>query len=152
MKGLLITLLVLLLLGLVSVGALSIAESIKSAPEKLSPSNWVEENQIKVFSDKVIIQLENPTWAKFTNTNSMDPFIDENSHAIEITPKDAYSIHEGDVISYEIKNGQVIHRVINRGFDQDGVYYIVQGDNNSVADPNKVRFGDVVGVVVAVIY
>ncbi|MBI2146640.1 signal peptidase I, partial [Candidatus Woesearchaeota archaeon] len=43
-------------------------------------------------------------------------------------------------------------RVIEKGVDDDGVYYLVKGDNNRFADPLKVRYADVVGVVVAVIY
>ena len=56
------------------------------ASELSSPSDWILERQIKVYDDKVIIDLLNPIWAKFTNTNSMDPFLDEDSNAIEILP------------------------------------------------------------------
>ena len=120
--------------------------------ERDSPSDWIKEEQIRVLKDKVVIELNDATWASFTNTNSMDPFIDEDSHAIEIIPENQDDIHVGDVISYNSSFGQIIHRVIEKDVDEKGMYYIVQGDNNPLADPIKVRFNDVTGVVVAVIY
>ena len=128
------------------------ASDILSSPELSSPSDWIKEEQIKVYDDKVIFQVMNPTWAKFTNTNSMDPFIDESSHAIEILPEDPDLIEEGDVIAYETSFGIIIHRVIEKGKDDNGIYYVVKGDNNTLSDPSKVRFKDIKGVVVAVIY
>lgn len=117
-----------------------------------SPSNWIDSKQIKVYEDKVVVDIKNATWARFTNTNSMDPLIDEHSHAIEILPEDPHTIDVGDVISYRTTYGTVIHRVIERGQDQEGLYYIVKGDNNQFTDPFKVRYDAIEGVVVAVIY
>ena len=61
-------------------------------------------------------------------------------------------INEGDIISYKTLLGTFIHRVIEKGTDQNGTYFLVQGDNNLLQDPFKVRFNDIHGVVVAVIY
>ena len=82
----------------------------------------------------------------------MDPFIDENSHAIEIMPTYPLQIQVGDIIAYQLGNTVVIHRVIERGIDSIGTYYIVKGDNNVLQDPIPVRFEQVRGVVVAIIY
>jgi signal peptidase I len=120
--------------------------------EIFSPSDWVNEEQIKVYSDKIVLNVKNATWASFTDTNSMDPFIDETSNAIEILPARAEAINIGDVISYKTNYGIIIHRVIEKGIDKEGIYYIVKGDNNKLKDPIKVRFEDVKGVVIAVIY
>ncbi len=120
--------------------------------ERSSPSNWINEEQIKVFKDQVILDIPGASWAKFTDTNSMDPFIDENSNAIEILPADPDSIEVGDVISYQTSYGVLIHRVIEKGKDENGFYYFVKGDNNTIRDPFQVRFEDVKGVVVAVVY
>jgi len=117
-----------------------------------SPSDWVSEDQIQVYEDYVVLQLTGATWAKFADTNSMDPFLDEGSNAIEIMPDSAEEIHVGDIISYRTNDGIIIHRVIEVSEDNDGIYYIVQGDNNTFSDPGRVRFDDVVGVLVAIIY
>ena len=44
--------------------------------ENSSPSDWVKENQIQVYPQQVILDISGAKWAGFTNTNSMDPFID----------------------------------------------------------------------------
>jgi len=123
-----------------------------AAPEKSSPNDWVQEEQIKVYKDKVILEIPNALWAGFTNTNSMDPFLDERSNAIEIKPADSETIKVGHVIAYNSRYGTLIHRVIEKGYDRQGIYYRVKGDNSTIADPFKVRFDQVEGVVVAVIY
>jgi len=119
-----------------------------------SPGDWVSEDQIKVYDDEVVLQLTGATWAKFTDTNSMDPFLDDGANAIEIMPDSAEAIQVGDIISYQTDGGIIIiiHRVIEVGEDNDGIYYTVQGDNNTFADSTKVRYDDVVGVLVAIIY
>lgn len=125
---------------------------LSSSPEVFSPGDWVGENQIKVFKNKVVLEIPQAHWATFTDTNSMDPFIDADAHAIEILPDDAEQIQVGDVIAYSSPYGTIIHRVIAKGVDDEGLFFIAKGDNNGEADPLKVRFADVRGVVVAVVY
>ena len=144
--------LIILSLGVFSITDKQIPGNILGGKELSSPGDWIKEEQIQVYKDKVILEVQNPLWAAFTNTNSMDPFIDETAHAIEISPADGNAINVGDVISYQTSYGVLIHRVIEKGEDNQGLYYIVKGDNNSLRDPFKVRFSDVKGVVVAVIY
>ena len=148
---------VLLLLILLSVAVFSFSNkqiplNILGGQELSSPSDWIKEEQIKVFKDKVILDIPGATWARFTDTNSMDPFIDETSNAIELLPETPEQISVGDVISYQTSYGVLIHRVIETGEDDNGFYYLVKGDNNTLRDPFKVRFDDVKGVVVAVVY
>ena len=150
-----IALIATLVLILFSVGVISLSErpqSLLKSAELASPSDWIQENQIKVYRNKVVLNIEDASWAKFTNTNSMDPFLDENSNAIEILPDNPNDINVGDVISYRTFFGTVIHRVIDKGQDEQGIYYIVKGDNNQQQDLYKIRYENVKGVVVAVIY
>lgn len=150
MKHWWISLIVVLALGALSLGVFSLAEN--SVPERSSPSDWLREDQIQVYSDKVILDVSNAAWFHFTDTNSMDPFLDENSNAIVIQPSSPDVIAIGDVITYRSIVGTIIHRVIEKGEDAEGPYFLVKGDNNTVRDPIKVRFEDIEGVVVAVIY
>jgi len=122
------------------------------AKEISSPGDWVRQDQIKVYENQVVIDLPDSEWLYFTDTNSMDPFIDENTNALQIKPKSPDSIAIGDIITYKNQSELIIHRVIEKNQDEDGLYYVVKGDNNSTADPVKVRFEDIEGVVVAVIY
>jgi len=127
-------------------------EILISAPERSSPSDWIKEEQIKVYQDKIILNIQNANWSKFTNTNSMDPFLDEDANAIEILPENPQDIKVGDIISYNTVFGILIHRVIEVGEDEAGLYYLVKGDNNIFRDPFKVRYEDLQGVLVAIIY
>lgn len=143
---------ILLILLSLTFFALTSSGNITSAMEVRSPGNWIDEEQIRVYQSQIILDIPNATWASFTDTNSMDPFIDAGSNAIEIMPDSADEIEVGDVISYDSPVGIIIHRVIEKNSDKDGIYYFVKGDNNPLRDPIKVRFSDIRGVVVAVIY
>ncbi len=124
-----------------------------SAKERASPYDWVKENQITISKDNISIDIQNPQWAIFTNTNSMDPIIDETSHAIQVIPQKEEDIHVGDIISFASNeiDGIVIHRVVDIG--NDGEWYaLTKGDNNTMADPQRVRFTQIERVLVAIIY
>ena len=122
--------------------------------DKPSPYDWIKESQITVLNDRVIIYVQNPEWATFTDTNSMDPLIDIGANAIQTIPKGEEDIHIGDIISYKEDNSNniIIHRVIEINEDENGKYFITKGDNNSEPDPEKVRFNQIRRVLVAVIY
>ena len=157
MKQLSILFIITLILMALSLAVLSLQDrqlpaSIIGGQEQHSPGDWIKEGQISVYNDRVILELQNPLWASFTDTNSMDPYLDETSNAIEIQPNHPDDIVVGDIIAYKTGYGVLVHRVIEKGSDEHGVYYIVKGDNNQVRDPFKVRFQDIEGVVVAIIY
>ncbi len=128
------------------------------APEQYSPSDWINESQIHVYSDKVLINVSGAEWAKFADTNSMDPFLDKGANALQLKPTSAEEIHLGDVISYHrfnpktLEEEHIIHRVVFKGEDEDGVYFVAKGDNNPVSDPGKIRFEDIDRVLFAIIY
>jgi len=128
--------------------------SFSGSIERASPGDWIKEDQVKIYNDRVTVILEDATWAKFTNTNSMDPLIDEYSNSIEITPKSESQLQIGDIISYKSKiySVTVIHRIIDIKEDEEGIYFVVKGDNNVIKDNEKVRFNQIEGVVVGVLY
>lgn len=122
--------------------------------ERISPFDWIKQGQIHVYDDKVIIDIDDPQWAIFTDTNSMDPVIDAGAHAIEVVPTSPDQIHVGDIVSYksEFADGTVIHRIVETGEDSQGWYCKAKGDNNAFEDPGKIRFGQIQRVLVAIIY
>jgi len=119
-----------------------------------SPYDWITERNIHVDKDRVIITIDNAQWSKFTDTNSMDPVIDAGANAIQIIPESADQIHVGDIVSYNSKytDGTTIHRVVEIGYDKEGWYCIMKGDNNSRNDPGKIRFDQIKRVTIAIIY
>ena len=123
--------------------------------EMNSPADRVKEEQIKAFEDKVEVNFERKIrFVKFIDTNSMDPVLDSETNAIEMLPESPGEIKKGDIISYKTKRSSypVIHRVVDIGADDNGWYALAKGDNNPEIDPEKIRFNEVNGVVVALFY
>jgi hypothetical protein len=120
--------------------------------ERNSPKDRIKEEQIHVYDDQIVIDLKDASWSSFVDTNSMDPMFDKGANGIEVEPKSAYDIKVGDVISYEYQGSVIAHRVLKVEEDNNGLYYITKGDNNIIKDPIKVRFSQVRGVLVGLIY
>ena len=127
---------------------------IFNAKEQLSPEDHIKEKDIHVYDDRVVIDIVNPFWASFTDTNSMDPIIDEHANSIQIIPKNLEEVHLGDIISYksDFSSGVIIHRVVFIGQDEEGTYYYLKGDNNIMRDPGRVRFNQLRRITVGIIY
>jgi len=121
--------------------------------EKMSPGDWLDAKQIKVLNGFVIIKAENLTLSSFADTNSMDPLLDHEANGLEIKPQ-KNKLKVGDIISYKSNflSGTIIHRIVEINEDSQGTYYLVKGDNNAVQDPEKVRFDQIEGVLIGILY
>ncbi len=122
--------------------------------EKPSPYNHIPEGDIIVSKDQVIIKVNNPRWASFTDTNSMDPIFDIGANTIQIIPTTVEDVHVGDIISYtsHFADSTIIHRVVDIGNDDQGWYVEMKGDNNLLKDPGRIRFYQIKSVTVAIVY
>jgi signal peptidase I len=125
-----------------------------SARIEISPFSKIRKEDIRVFEDKIVIYVNKAFPVSFSDSKSMYPFINEKTLALEIMPAACEELNKGDVIGFESKtlNTTVIHRIIETGNDDEGWYAITKGDANLAIDPGKVRFGDVKGVLVGLIY
>ena len=117
-----------------------------------SPSDHILSKELHVFSDKAVIDKENLIWAEVQNTHSMEPVLNVNSISLELTPHKPFDIQVGDIISFEQGSIVIIHRVIHTGEDDLGWFAVAKGDNNGEPDPYKIRFDDIRGVVVGILY
>jgi signal peptidase I len=121
--------------------------------EIISPDDHISDDQILVHQNNVVLLIEDAMWSSFTDSNSMDPLLDYGANGIEIKPESEQDITVGDIISFRSNGGSIIiHRVIDITSDEQGLYYITKGDNNPTADAQKVRFEDVLGILIAVVY
>ena len=124
--------------------------------ENSIPKDRIREDQIRVYSDKVIIEdLENAAWSKFTDSNSMLNVIDFGANTIRVPIKSIDDVQIGDIISYTPENDKditIIHRVVEKGEDEKGPYVRAKGDNLPIKDPYKIRPDWIKGVVIAIIY
>jgi len=120
-----------------------------SGVELSSPNDRISDDMIRLYNNSILLKVENATIAEFTDTNSMDPFIDETANSIEIEP---YDLKVGDVVSYSFEGKKIIHRIVGIQEDELGLYYIMKGDNNQFVDKARVREEQITGVVVGVLY
>jgi len=122
--------------------------------EKPSPVDRIQDSDVNVFSNSVRIDIKNAKWRSYIDSNSMDPLIDKGTTTIEITPKYSSDINVGDIIAYEVDGYDYafVHRVVEIGEDEEGIYFTTKGDNFYREDPDKVRFSDIEGIVVGILY
>lgn len=130
---------------------LSFNGSLFSFHNNSAPFDFVGENQIKVFEDKIVIDIEGASISRYAPTGSMLPVLDEGSNGIRIVPKSEADIHIGDIITFRQDNILIIHRVINIGEDNNGTYFITKGDNSPIND-GKIRFSDIEYITIGVIW
>ena len=116
-----------------------------------APTNFINEEQIEIYPDKIIINIPNTSLGRYAPTGSMKPILDENSNGIRIVPKTAEDVNVGDIITFQQKDYLIVHRVIEKGVDSEGAYFITKGDNNSVSD-GKVRFRDIKYVTIGILW
>jgi len=114
------------------------------------PKDRIKEDQIFVYPDRVLINLDNAKISYYADTNSMLPFIDEGANGIEILV-DKEDIEVGDILNFEVDEKVISHRVIEIGNDKEGWFAITQGDNNFLED-GKVREDQIISVLVGVLY
>lgn len=122
--------------------------------DKASPQNYLDETKIRVYQNRVIIEAQNIKWASFTDTKSMLPIIDKNTNALQIEPVCPSEVQVGDIVSYksEYAEGIIIHRVVYKGEDSEGTYFILKGDNNPSNDPGKIRCNQIQRRVIGILY
>ena len=131
-----------------------VEEKKANGEEKQSPADRLQDSDINVFANSVRVDIKNAKWRTYIDSNSMDPLIDEGTTTIEIKPKNANEIKVGDIIAFNAEGYDYafVHRVVEIGNDENGIYFVTKGDNYYKEDSDKVRFEDVEGIVVGVLY
>jgi len=153
--------LALFLLGFVSCALLSLVSSDMETPISLgtlslvpvlnSPGDWIKESGIHVYENAIVIDIEGATLARYAPTGSMKPVLDDKSTGIRIQPKSPEQISIGDIVTFEKDEELIVHRVIDKGEDSEGEYFITKGDNNDITD-GKIRFQDIKYVTIGVLW
>ena len=116
-----------------------------------APSDFIKEDDIAVYSDRVVIRVSNASLSYYAPTNSMTPTFDSGANGIRIRPSSAEDIWAGDIVTYESGQGLIVHRVIEIGSDDEGIYFITKGDNNPSSD-GKIRFSQIRYKTIGIFY
>ncbi len=117
----------------------------------VAPSDWITEEDIILFKNRVILEIPNVTISSYANTGSMKPVFDKGANGIRIVPNSIEDIQVGDIVSYRFGKILVVHRVIEKGIDTEGTYFVTKGDNNILSD-EKIRFEDIEYLTIGVIW
>jgi len=116
-----------------------------------SPSDFIKESDMRVYDDKIVILIEGASLSRYKSTGSMIPTFDSEANGIRIKPENENQIKIGDIVTYVKNNRFIVHRVVEKGEDNLGTYFITKGDNNQFED-GKVRFEDIEYVTIAILY
>jgi len=116
-----------------------------------APSNFINEESIEILEDRVIIYLDDASLSRYAPSGSMIPVFDEGANGIRVKIKSIDEISVGDIITFKEDNILIVHRVIEKGTDSKGIYFITKGDNNNV-DDGKIRFEDIKYKTIGVIW
>ena len=65
-----------------------------------APGDWIKENQIHIYDNAVIIDVEDASIGKYAPTGSMLPVLDKESNGIRIVPEnpEQYKIPWHDIL------------------------------------------------------
>jgi hypothetical protein len=126
-----------------------------------APSDYVGEEDIIVLSDRVILKVDGVTLSSYADSGSMVPVLDEGANGIRVVPASESEVGVGDIVSFRPSAGMtlvspmsgrlVVHRVVEKGWDEEGVWFVVKGDANLVGD-GRIRFEDIEYLTVGIIY
>jgi hypothetical protein len=129
----------------------SLFTSMFTSNQPHAPSDFIKEDNILVYKDKIVIDVDNASLSKYASTGSMLPVFDTGANGIRVKVNSPDEIKLGDIISYERNGGLIVHRVIEIGTDSQGLYFVTKGDNNAISD-GKVRFSEIKYITIGIIY
>ncbi|HVY01315.1 MAG TPA: S24/S26 family peptidase [Candidatus Nanoarchaeia archaeon] len=116
-----------------------------------SPQDYFNESSFLLYKDKLTIKVKNASITNYNDTNSMVPFITNYSNGIIVVPQSEKDISVGDIVSFSKGNLIVVHRIVDIEEDENGTYYITQGDNSNSKD-TTMRFSDIKYKLVGILY
>jgi len=117
----------------------------------ISPNNFIDEGDILIYPDKIVIKINGASISRYEPTGSMKPVLDEIANGIRVKPKSEMEIDVGDIVSFKKDDFLIVHRVIEKGIDEKGIFFITKGDNNDFSD-GKIRFKDIEFITIGILY
>ncbi|MFA4960891.1 MAG: hypothetical protein WC548_04485 [Candidatus Pacearchaeota archaeon] len=121
------------------------------ASQLSAPSDKVSEDEILLYDDQIILKIPNATIAIYEPSGSMIPIFDNKAHGIRIVPNSSDEINVGDIISFRKSGELLVHRVAEKGMDNEGIYFITKGDANIIKD-EKIRFDDIEYLTIGILW
>ena len=137
--------------------------------ERPSPSDIVPASSVQIIENSIVVNLTNlnipftqppKVWLPpLPDTNSMDPEMDNGHNNILIAGVDEADqkklvdfLQVGDIAVYRSPRMYAIHRIVEKGEDEQGRYFRFKGDNNAVKDPDLVRDNEIQWLCIGTIF
>ena len=118
--------------------------------ETSTPLDRITEENIFLYDNEIILKIPNATISNYASTGSMKPIFDKGASGIRITPKSSNDIEVGDIVSFRYNENLIVHRVIKKGIDERGVYFITKGDSSLTKE--KIRFEDIEYITIGILW
>jgi len=115
------------------------------------PADFVDEENIKAEDNSITFFIDNPVLSRYSDSESMVPVLGKGATGVGFRPSSPANISVGDIVSFYQDDKIIVHRVIEKGIDEKGVYFITKGDNSDI-DDGKIRFSQIDSVLVAIVY
>ena len=126
-------------------------KQVSSLTNETSPGDWISNDKIHVYNDKLIIDISGVSISSYAATGSMRPVFDAGHNGIRVIPTNENQLKIGDIISFKKGEDLIVHRIVEKGTDENGTYFVTKGDNNLQSD-GKVYFKDIKYVTIGVLY
>lgn len=140
-------------LGYLAYGAISNVRNTFFSPSEIDvgvPSDFIKGDDIEVFPDKIVINIDGARVSSYDSTGSMLPVLFQGANGLNVVPSDESEVKVGDIVSYEKEGFVVVHRVVAKGIDDDGTYFVVKGDNSDESE--IIRFEEIIHELFGVVY
>jgi len=115
-----------------------------------APGDWINADQIEINENSIVIKIPNASLSSYADTGSMKPVFDSGANGIRVIPTSPDQIKVGDIVTFGEES--IVHRVVEKGIDNEGVWFLTKGDNNNADDGEKIRFSDIKYVTIGVLY
>ncbi|MBT3398179.1 S26 family signal peptidase [archaeon] len=116
-----------------------------------APSDYVGSDDVFIRGNEVVLRIPDASLSRYAPTGSMRPVLDVGTTGVRIIPQGEDEISVGDIVTFQRGFDLIVHRVIEKGTDSEGIYFVTKGDNSDMAD-GKIRFEDIRYKTIALIY
>ena len=142
---------ILSIISILAIGFL-LGISMSTIQEKPSPSIRIGQDNLAFLPDKVVISYPGIKGSSYSDTNSLDPYIDDGMTGLSIPVNSETKLYIGDIISYKQGNKVYTHIISAIEPNSNGNIYIVNGTYNKVLLSTRVSHEEVLFVKVGNIY
>ena len=131
-----------------------VSDNVIFALTNSSSTFWETKIYIQNFDGNQNNSIGKISFRDVNYTGSMNPTMFGGQILIVLDVKDKNLIEKGDIIGFQAENKSIVHRVVERNYDEntDELFFRTKGDNYIKMDKWIVKPDAILGVVVGILY